>query len=644
VNQDSHFIADEEFPAFVDDSTMIYLKSTYNHIAAFVIKTGNTEKTIGTRGVATDRYFDYHSGKIAYSGYRPDLRWGFRDYSEIRIVDVKTGSDKSITTKTKYFSPAFSDNGRSIVAVQVNPDGKSILHILDAETGKLLTAIPNTAGLFYTYPKFYNDNILVVAVRDKAGKMGIIQVDIATGKHQHLTTSSFDPIGYITVQQDTIYFTATNAHNDKLYALSVKDKKLFELKNERLQNSIGNYQPAVSANKLAWVGFTAYGNQVQQVYKKAVKWVTIPASATDNLSDFNISALNKNEAADLLARVSDTSFKTSKYNKGYNLFNFHSLIPDVSDPNYRLSLTGENVLNTFQSELFFNYNSNEDYKQVGFEATYGALYPYISAGADYIFDRQRFYRQSRVYFNEFNIHGGLQVPLNFSRGKQLTGLNLSSDIYYTQTNYSDAFTVFNRNYTYLNNVLSFSTRVQQARQHINPRFGQSLLLIYKTGLSIKGSQYLAQGTFYFPGLWPNHSLVLTAAHQQHGKDDEASFSNNFAFSRGYTANNFYKMDRAGANYHFPIAYPDAGLANTIYLMRIRGNVFYEHTCVNDFYVDGRKFKADFRSVGAGVFFDTKFFNEHALSFGLRYSYLLDDDIFGGTGHNRIEIVMPVSIF
>lgn len=642
--QAKHFVADEEFPALVNDSTIIYLKSPYNHIATFVVRAGDKEKKITTRGISQDRYFDYNNGKIVYSSYRRDLRWGYRDYHEIRVVDVKTGDEHTITNKTKYFSPSFSADGKRILAVQVTPYGKSALHILDAQTGKLLSALPNNQHVFYTYPKFYGDDVLA-AVRNTRGEMALVKIDTGTGQQENLLPFSHQPVGYLTVRQDTLYFTATTGTDDELFALSIRDKKLFKLQSSI--KTIGSYQPTVSASKMAWVGFTASGYQVTQVDKRDVQWVAVPTgNLPGSLYEYRITSLKKNEASGLVERVEDTTynFPVAKYNKGHNLFNFHSLIPEISDPDYRLSVSGQNILNTFESELYFNYNRNEGYKQAGFNAVYGALFPYLSAGADYIYERRRIYRGSDIYWNEFNIHGGLQLPFNFTRGKHITGLSIGSDLYYSQTNYQDGFEAFNRHFTYLNNYLSFSTRVQQARQHINPRWGQSFTFIYKSGVSLSANQYLASGTFYLPGLWPNHSLVINAAHQEHGRNNAVSFSNNFPFSKGYSVENLYKMDKLGANYHFPIAYPDAGLANTIYLMRIRGNAFYEYTRASDFYTTGNVFKANFRSVGGAVFFDTKVFNETSISFGFRYSRLLDPDIFGGSGRDRFEIVLPVSIF
>jgi hypothetical protein len=104
------------------------------------------------------------------------------------------------------------------------------------------------------------------------------------------------------------------------------------------------------------------------------------------------------------------------------------------------------------------------------------------------------------------------------------------------------------------------------------------------------------------------------------------------------------MNKVGVNYHFPIAYPDAGVANTVYFMRIRGNLFYDYTQGTYFYTNKTTATSNFRSTGAELYFDTKWFNQQPLTFGIRYSRLLDKDIFGGVGPNFIELVLPVSFY
>ncbi|HEY9197059.1 MAG TPA: hypothetical protein VIM77_12370, partial [Mucilaginibacter sp.] len=414
--------------------------------------------------------------------------------------------------------------------------------------------------------------------------------------------------------------------------------------------TIGSYQPAVTDTQLAWVGFTATGYQVTEKKADDVHWgeARDTNDLFNTLPDFDIS-LDKDSSANMLATVVEKPLPVTNYSKLHGLFNFHSLIPTISDPNYSLAIVGENVLNTFQSQISFNYNSNEGYKELSFDGVYGALFPYISAGVDYTLDRRGFTKGKYVYWNETQVHGGLQVPLNFSEGKHFTGLTFGSDLYFNNTSFQKAFTsqFADRSYTYLNNYLLFSTQTQRAKKNIYPMFAQSISINYKTAVAgTNATQWLASGTFYFPGLIINHSLVINLAHQQKSKDNVISYSNDFPFSKGYTVQNLDVMNKAGVTYHFPIAYPDAGFGNLVYLLRLRGALFFDYTRASavNYYSDGSNFKQNFRSAGMTLFFDTKFFNQNSISFGIRYSRLLDNDSFGYTGSNRIELVLPVTFF
>lgn len=646
VVKSKHFVADEEYPAYVNDTTLIYMKSTYNHLPVFVIKSGNREREVSVRSVSLDNYFAYHNGKVVYATYRPDLRWTYRDFSELVVLDVNTGREKRISHSTKYFSPSFSPDGKTIVAVQVNPSGKSTIHLVNSSNGKFIKAFGNPEKLFYTYPKYYGKDKLIAAVRNPEGKMSLALIDMATEKTRYLLPFSYQPVGFINVKNDIVYFSATSGINDRLYALYINSGKLFELKNEQQPGYIGNYQPAISEKKFASVGFTAVGYQINELNKEDLKWEEIGSTIPGSLPDMGITALGKNPASDLLATVKPEPLEVTKYPKAHHLFNFHSIIPNLSDPDYQIAIVGENVLNTFQSQLAFTYNRDEQYKEFGFDATYGALFPYLKAGADYTIDRRGLYKGSNVYWNETDLHGGLEVPLNFSQGKNFTGLDAGSDLYYTQNNFQAPYNSIlpSRSYIYVSNYVMFSNHIQQARQNIYPRFGQSLTLAYKSAISsFTNDQFLANANLFFPGLSVNHNLVINAAYQQKDGNNGISFSNDFPFSRGYFAENLHKMDKLGADYHLPIAYPDAGMGNTIYLLRLRGDLFYDYTRASDTYLDGSKFK-NFRSTGAAIFFDTQWFNQVSISFGFRYSYLLDEDIFGYTGRNRFEIILPVTFF
>ena len=80
----------------------------------------------------------------------------------------------------------------------------------------------------------------------------------------------------------------------------------------------------------------------------------------------------------------------------------------------------------------------------------------------------------------------------------------------------------------------------------------------------------------------------------------------------------------------------------MYFLRIRANGFYDDTHIMDFNNAGQEVNLNFRSYGAEIFFDTKWWNQHPVSFGFRYSRLLDADVVG-QGPNQWEFILPVNL-
>ncbi|RYD89684.1 MAG: hypothetical protein EOP54_25200, partial [Sphingobacteriales bacterium] len=209
-------VINREFPAYVNDSTLVYVKSTYSKVPQFTLNKSGAEYKIKTRSRSLDNYFDYHNGLIVYAAYRPDLRWTYRDYSELRILNINTGAEKQLTHGTKYFAPAFNASGTQIVTVKTIA-GQSKLHILNTGNGSVVNELPNPNKLLYTYPKFYKDDTLVSAIRNPKGEMSICLTDIKTGREQYLLPFSYNPIAFLAVSNNRVYFSATSGKNDRLF-------------------------------------------------------------------------------------------------------------------------------------------------------------------------------------------------------------------------------------------------------------------------------------------------------------------------------------------------------------------------------------------------------------------------------------------
>jgi hypothetical protein len=637
---------DERYPVFTDDGNLVFVKSTYQQVPEFVIKKDHVDQKIRQQDYTIDNYFSYRNGRIVYAAYEPDIRWGYRDFSDLRVIDVTNGNQQTLKTHTKYFSPDISEDGKEIIAVNEAAIGKYDLQLLNGQTGDLIAAIPNPDKLFYSFPKFYQNDKIVSAVRNAEGKTSLALIDLDGGKTEYLLPFTFNVTAFPFIFKDTVYFSYSYKKNDELFAYSFSDKKIWRIQTDNA-DGFGKYHPTVNDSDIVWTSFTAEGYRLNFSKKRELKFEEISADKLQKVtSSFGITAIN-NTNSNLLEMVPHDTFPIKKYSKSFQLFNFHSIEPAINDPQYSISLISENILNTLQSHVSFTYDRSEKFKQIGFDATYAGWFPFLSAGVNYLFDRNAFYHGNRAYFNQFQPYAGFNIPLNLSKGRSFTFLKFGSQFVYSQNDFTGKYkdSLKSTSYSFSSNFLSFSHQGQKAQQQIFPSFAQTLSTSFKTPFSAyKGYQFVVSGNVYFPGFLKTHSTLFNLAYLQKDSSGQINFSSGFPFSRGYESANLYRMYKWGVNYQFPFLYPDAGFGNIIYLLRTRANLFYDDTRVQDFYVNRSVFKAKFRSAGAEIYFDTKWWNQASVSFGLRYSYLFDPGLFGQTNRSRFEIILPVNIF
>ncbi len=633
------YVQNDLFPYQAGDDSIFVLRNTYRHRPVFRLVQGGRSRLIRARDLSIEEQFSYRNGQIVYAAYRPAVRWGWRDYSEVRLLDTRTGKQRSLTKKSRYFTPDISPDGNTIVAVEQTTDGGNALHILSTTDGKLIKALPNENAYVFTDPKFIDNDHLVSAIRMANGQMALGRITIETGFIDWLTQPGYAVLGYPQVTNGKVYFTASYQGNDDLYEVSLDEKEIRSI----TQGGGGYYFVNVKGDTAVFSQFTAEGYRlVRQGLKKEGGKIMMGANGSPLLR-FPVGG-TQDGLSYFLQEAPSIRFSEKKYPQATRLFNFHSWRPYYEDPEFRFSLYGNNVLNTLESEIFYLYNQNEKTHAIGFSETFGAWFPYLSAGTQLTFARQDSIGNQLRLWNQLDTRIGLNVPLNFTSGRFYRFLNLGTN-YFLRNEFN---TGANKNnfstgsFTYLHHYLSGSMQVQQARQHIYPRFGLNTLIQHRYAVTrFKGYQFLATGNIYLPGLLQTHSLVLSGGFQQRDTT-YALFANRLAGSRGFTDYYFSRMWKLSANYHLPLFYPDWGFANILYIKRVRGNGFYD---IQRVFSNNKKLSLDLRSTGAEFFFDTKWWNQYELTFGFRVSYLLDDDLFlqSRKRDTFFEIILPVAI-
>ncbi len=644
-------VTDYKYPYLLPDGSLLVLKNSYKEIPHFIIKhPDGTEENIVVRDIAYDDYFSYNNGKIVYAAFKADSRWGNRDYSIIKVVDIekpeivtvisgpgftaRAGATKTIQHSTKYFSPDISHDGKLIVTVKIEPGLRATLVLLNAADGKILKEWSNKNAIIYSYPKFSSDDKFIYEItRDNRGDMGIEKRNISDDSVTVVLNFRNRILGYPVVQGDTLLYTCSNNGYDEIWAYVESKHQDFRL----ARYATGLYQAVFNKDRqLVASAFTADG------YRLAIfntSWQAAqPGDTLKNLyvrTPFN--AVDNN----LLVSIKDSVYPVKIYPKTTHLINLHSYRPLYDYPNTSIILYGQDVLYTLQTQLYYTHNHNERYNQFGFSGIYGGTYVEPVFDINKTYNRSVFYNADTTFkWNEFNVSGGLQLPFNFSEGRQYRTLTLSATYNYSSINYKGVAKQFfsNDDLRYLQYRIIFVSQIQQGVKQIYPHWAQVVTLQLKSSAENRTAyQFLANSSFYLPGLFSTHNLVINSAYQ--ARDTlgigPRYYTNDFPTARGYrNLPDYPRMWKAGFNYHFPLAYPDWGFANLAFIHRVRANIFFDY-----FAVKSLRYQTitNFNSFGTEVLLDAKIWNEQPVTIGMRYSHLLNG------GGNILEIIAPIII-
>jgi hypothetical protein len=628
-------VVDYKYPYTTEDGGLIVLKDSYRDIPTlYKINTDKTETKIAVRDITYDDYFSYNDGKAVVGSLQTDLRWGNREYSVIKLVDINSGKEKKITTHTRYFTPDISHDGKLIAAVVIKPNQHCDVDILNINGTKIKSLISNS-NLIYTYPKFsVDDQSLFIVVRNKAGEMSLQKINIGDENVKTLLPFANRIIGFPVIKKDTVLYSCSNNGNDEIWAYASSENKNYRLANY----STGLYQATFSNNKIIASAFTANGYRLAAF---APQWQE--TNIDDTLANLYVLKVFDSSKNNTLQKVGVNQYKVSTYHKFYHPFNFHGLRPNYIEPDISAIIYGENVLNTLQSQLYYTYNRDEHYNQVGYSGAYGAWYVQPVIGVSETFQRNELLdNNTNIFWNEFNADAGLQLPLDISNGKQYRNILLSAtdNVDYVQWTGIAKNVIPNLNFNYIQTSISYTGQIQQAVQQIYPHWAQSFFVQYRTiDSKYTANQFLATGSIYLPGIFKSNSLVLNGAYQSRDTANQYSFTNDFPFSRGYLVVDYPRMFEFGVNYHFPLCLPDWGFGNIVYFQRIRANAYFDYTNAKSLIMRNQY---QFRSTGVEIYFDTKWWNQEPVTFGIRYSRLLDNG-FTGQSPNQWQIVLPINL-
>lgn len=630
-------VTDYLLPVKADDHSVWVLKKNDRAVPGFYkIDTNGKETLLTDRMIASDDGFTCKNGFLVYAAFEPDTRWGNHDETRIVKVSLATGKSTVLFHNKKWVSPDISSNGKQLLVAEIQPHQASSIVQID-EDGKELFRL-SMPGYQLSEPRFdKNETHCYATIRDQRGYMSIIRMHLnGSDTVQWLMPLSNRVIAQLQIQSDTLLFTTSTQQSEELWSLIPATQQIY-----RVCSAYGGIYQGAILNQKEVLAAVFTGNGFRLAKLPAV-WQ--PVEVGDVMSPRNKSLSYPTPQRAFLQHLPERNFPVTRYRQSFQPFNFHSYRPFFELPEYSFTIYGENVLSTFQHQLQYVYNQNEGSSQVRYDGIYGGTYLQPLAGFQQTWHRTvRWNADTLINFQENSAYAGIRLPLNLSGGNRFRSFTLQSTLQYRQVNYTGIAEKWLSPFNQITSEssLQYVSQVQQARQHILPRYAHGIAITYKQSASPKSAyQWLAKGFIGLPGLSPVHNVWITLAAQTRDTLQQYYFTNRFPFARGYQAIDFPDVLGGSFTYHFPIAYPERGWGQIVYLLRLRAALFYDHTVGISRRTGNSRL---FNSVGAEWYFDTRWWNQLPVSLGFRYSRLLQPEWQATGSPNRWEIILPVNI-
>jgi hypothetical protein len=605
-------------PVSAGSDTIIAIKTSLSAPPEFVLINPVTkkEKRIHTPGQMSPWFISAAKGKIVWVEAETDIRWENRGFSVIKLLDLKTGETRKITSKSRYLAASISPDGKLICAVENTISNKNNLVLINAETGKAELTVPSPENCYLQRPQWDFKGERITAIMLTEHGEGIIAFTPESYNWDILIEPSNEDLQSSFLRNDSLFFVSSKSGTENIY-LKGPDKKIICL----TKSAFGTSDFILTGDNLIFSDYTSSGDNIATSNLDNAE-----GSKTVSSSSFLINRFNyKNTASD---SVFKNTYTPEPYRKWQHPFRFHSWMPfyadlekiktDPASIRPGVTLLTQNNLSTLISTIGYEY-SREKNHVFHSRVTWQGLFPVIKSQLDYGDDPQIY--KTGVSIGDpaeinpaFRFTNSIAVPLQFSSGRFSEFLQP-----YFSWEYSNKYIYLQEgaaggSYDYGQSILSgrlyFSNYHRSAMRDLYPRWAQVIDLNYSFApfdKLIYGTASSVSTAFYFPGFLPNNGIKIRFEKE---KQNPAKylFSSGISFPRGYRDIISKDINFLSADYVLPLLYPDLSLASLMYIKRIRGGVFYDYASgTGNYYYN--------RSVNGTPTNDFHNFNETFSSFG-----------------------------
>lgn len=576
-------------PIWKSDSVWITFKTSIDDVNQIVQvdKNGN-EKILVTPGSSYLESLSVGGNLICWSEVEPDIRWSNRNFSVIKLFNIQTNVLVNLTHKSRYFSPQINKTGTKIATIEISPENKYSLVILDVQTGKKTNQFEFKDEAFLMHPTWSSDDSEIVMTVFTESKKNIRILNLKTGISKNILDISYAEISHPKFFKNRILFIADHSSIDNLYAYNLNTREISQITSVKF--GIGNFDLNSTKNQIIFSNYSSdgFGLAIQSLdLNKEIPLSDIQLNRFSFINDLVLQEKGKVK----VDKVNMKHYEIKKYPKTSKFFNFHSWSPFSIDLNTFSTQPGfmimsQNQLSTAITILGYEYDMDEKLGKYYAHFEYRGWYPIINLNFEYRKERGLYLgnenhpEELNYTFREIESSIGISQPLNFSKNKFFSGITPFARFNFIHHKIDEQFPIKFREPNYQSIEYGFSVYhfLRYSLKDLYPKWGINGRIIYVTipfTSLVKSNLFSAEANIYVPGFFKHHGFKFYGGMQLRNVGSYNP-TNVLPFIRGLSNPGLHNLYQLSIDYQYPLAYPDWDVSSIIYLKRISMNLFYDY--------------------------------------------------------------------
>jgi len=582
-NKKKHY-ANYYSPIIAGNDSVIAIKTSLSQPAKFVLirLSDRKEKKLHVPGQIYPFIFSYAKGNLVWVETHTDPRWENRNYSVIKIRNIRNGITRQLSHKSRFMSAAISPDGKHIAATENTPDNKNNLVFLGTTGGSGLQSVPVIDNVYLQQPHWSeNGNQIIFIYLNEAGE-GIISYDLITGNWKILVKAGRNDLKSAKIRNDSLFFISSISGTDNIY---IQTKENIFIPVTRSRFGVDDF--SINGSTIVFSDYSLSGNNICKTSLAEIGGNKYNSFRPE--SYFIDQFETKSESG---ADKPPAEYSPKPYRKWLHLFGIHSWMPfyaDIetfkSDPTSirpGVTVMSQNQLSTLIATAGYEYSKEKNHLFHS-TLTWKGWYPVIESQFDYgispILYKSPSNPNPSVISRGYQFVNTISLPLIFSNGKFSQYVNLFAiSNYRNDYLYKSETSTYDQGNLLLTGRLFFMNYYKYTMRDIFPKWGQGFDLYYTFApfdKMIYGSDFALRTVFYFPGFFRNNGIKI-GYNKEKLNFENYLIINSTSFPRGYYNIISTNLDFVSIDYAAPLAYPDFNIASLFYLKRIRADFFYDY--------------------------------------------------------------------